>query len=153
MLPRSRDWILFRRKLHGVTHNAERRHLTWKLHSEKHLRIAGFFQSTAIHIPHHRRSKCQRAKIRADDLKGLPCREFIAQRQGSIPLWIAVRHNGANLPLTDIAGVLIILPGLAIEKTGRIAPVRDMLHLIAPDRVDRLPGGDGIERVAEPYLK
>ena len=23
-----------------------------------------------------------------------------------------------------------------------------MLHLVAPDRVDRLPGGDGIERVA-----
>ena len=86
----------------------------------------------------------KRARIRANDLDLVPGGKLVAQRERGQSVRRAVRHDGADLPVADIAGAFRILPRLAEEEARAVAPVRDMLHLIAPDRVDRLPGG-GLE--------
>ena len=74
-------------------------------------------------------------QIRADDLDGIPCRKFVAQAEDRVSLRVAFLNDGANLPLTQIAGVLRKLAGLAVVKAGRIMAVRNVLDLVAPDPV------------------
>ena len=106
----------------------EGRDLGGEFGAEAHLRGARLGQRDAVHILHGRDLPGQRAEVRADELDGIADSKLVAQAQDRVPLRVAAFHDGADLPLAQIAGILGKLAGLAVVEAGGVVAVRDIVH-------------------------
>ena len=68
--------------------------------------------------------------------------EFVSQATQGQTIFVTAFHNGADLPLPYVPGVLCILSRVAIVETCRVVAVTYMLHFIPPNRVNFPSGAD-----------
>ena len=118
-----------------MAHEAHRRHITRQLHFEDRLRRARLGKLEALEIVHYGSGHREGAAAGADKLNLVARGKLVAQRQRRVALLVAIRHDRADLPVADVAGIGVILPRLTVVKARGIMAVADVLHLVAPDGV------------------
>lgn len=131
-----------------MAHEAHRRHKARQLHLKHRLRCARLVELEALEVVHHGRGHRERAAVGADELDLVARGKLVAKRQRRVAVRIAVRHDGADLPVADVARIVVILPGLAVVEARRIMAVAHMLYLIAPYGIDFPARGDVVEHMA-----
>ena len=131
-----------------MAHKAHRRPAARQLHGEYHAGISRLEQREALGVAHLGNDHGERLAVRPHDLHRVARAELIAQAERRHAVRVAALNHRHDLPVADVAGIVVILPRLTVIKAGRIVAVTDVLDLVEPDRVGRLPRRDLVEHMA-----
>ena len=124
---KQRFCISFCRQIHTSSDNAVSRNRLRQLKIELHLRGPGLFQRGVFFVEHFLCRERKGTQIRAYRLQCRTLGEFVPQGAQRKAVFVTAFHNGADLPLPDIPGILRVLSGEAVVEAGGVDPVGNVL--------------------------